>query len=118
MNEATILNLVRLTASRLGAVLFRNNIGAVRTSDGRHIKYGVCNPGGSDLIGFKKIKITQDMVGKDIAVFTAIEVKSQDGIVSKDQKNFIDVVSKAGGISGVARSEVDAQTILNWRGMD
>jgi hypothetical protein len=52
------------------------------------------------------------MVGKTVAVFTAIEAKTATGRVSKDQKNFITQVQDAGGIAGIARSSDDAVDIV------
>jgi hypothetical protein len=41
----------------------------------RPVAVGV--PGMSDLIGWTKIQVTPDMVGKEIAMFTAVEVKTE-----------------------------------------
>lgn len=114
MKESAIQQLVRLTASQAGAVLFRNNQGSHQDDQGRWIKYGVCNPGGSDLIGWTSIQITPDMVGKTVAVFTAVEVKTPKGKVTDAQQNFIDQVNKAGGRAGVVHSSTDAQLLLEF----
>lgn len=112
MKETAIQQAVRLALSQAGAVMFRNNQGAYQDDQGRWIKYGVCNPGGSDLIGWTPIQVTQDMVGKTVAVFTAVEVKTPKGKVTDAQQNFIDQVNKAGGRAGVVRSPDDAQLLL------
>ena len=52
------------------------------------------------------------MVGQKIAIFTAIEVKSDTGKSSEAQKNFLQMVENFGGISGVARSVQEAQEII------
>lgn len=57
--------------------------------------------------------ITQDMVGKSVGLFTAVEVKTPTGRVSKDQKNFIDTVIRLGGLAGVARHEDDLSKIID-----
>lgn len=114
MKESAIQQLVRLTASQAGAVLFRNNMGAYQDDQGRWVKYGVCNPGGSDLIGWTSITITPDMVGTRLAVFTAVEVKTTKGRVTDAQLNFIDQVNKAGGRAGVVRSSDDTQLLLKF----
>lgn len=76
------------------------------------MQFGVGNPGGSDLIGYKMITVTEEMVGQDIAQFAAVEVKTPKGRVKEEQKRFIEHILKAGGIAGVARSVDDAQEIL------
>ena len=99
--ESSILQQIRLAAAP--AVLFRNNSGSYM-KDGYFIRYGVGQPGGSDLIGWT--------TRNGIAVFTAIEVKTATGRVSPEQENFINVVRRAGGIAGIARSVEDARRII------
>lgn len=94
------------------SVLFRNNQGAYKDDGGRWIKYGVCNPGGSDLIGWTSKTVTQDMVGSKVAIFTAVEVKTAKGRATEAQLNFIEQVKQAGGIAGIARSADDALALL------
>lgn len=93
------------------ARLFRNNVGLFETKGGHLVKTGLC-AGSSDLIGFSSKIVTQDMVGKKIAIFTAIEVKTKKGRSSKDQMNFISAVKNFGGIAGVARSKEDLKELL------
>lgn len=106
-SEAVIQQQIRLAAGSVGSTLFRNNVGSYKDPTGRWVQYGVCNPGGSDLIGWTPVTVTQDMVGKQIAVFTAVEVKSQRGTPTQPQITFIDAVTKAGGFAGIARSVAD-----------
>ncbi len=80
--------------------IFRNNTGSVVTQDGRFITFGLC-VGSSDLIGWTEIEITPEMVGQKLAVFTAVEVKKKGKKPSKEQLNFIRIVSEAGGIAKV-----------------
>lgn len=96
--------------------LFRNNVGSYKTPTGGWVEHGLCS-GAADLIGWKTMTITPDMVGAQVAVFTAVEVKTATGRSSPTQKNFLLQVSKSGGLSGVARSLVDAEQILK-RGRD
>lgn len=70
--------------------------------------------GASDLCGWTTVRITPQMVGRDVAVFTAIETKrSKGGRVSTEQKNFINQVNAAGGIAGVASSPEQATAIID-----
>jgi hypothetical protein len=75
------------------------------------ITMGLCE-GSSDLIGWVSREITQDMVGKRVAQFLAIETKSKSGRPSDEQKNFIAAVKKAGGAAGIARTDADAWAII------
>jgi len=73
--------------------------------------FGLCE-GSSDLIGWRSITITEDMVGQRIAQFVAIEVKNEAGKLRKTQAAFLNTVAEAGGRAGVARSVTDAVHIL------
>ena len=112
MKESNIQANIRLALSKAGATIFRNQVGQYTTDDGRVIRYGVCNPGGSDLVGWKPVVVDESMVGRTIAAFVAIEVKRPGGKVSESQQRFLDAVARAGGIAGVARSPADALKII------
>lgn len=111
-SEQKIQAEIQIETSNHGVQLFRNNTGAYTTESGSYVRFGVGGPGGSDLIGLTPVKITQDMVGKTIGVFTAIEVKTERGKATKQQQKFIDSIIKNGGIAGVARSAGDALNII------
>lgn len=114
MKEKNIQSEIMLALSYAGSTVFRNNCGVTPPQqDGRRIRYGVGNPGGSDLIGITPVTITPDMVGQTLGVFTAIEVKKPTGSrISQDQKNFIAAIINAGGYAGVARSPEEALEII------
>lgn len=111
MAESAIMRAIMLACSRGAARLFRNNVGVFRTDDGRAVKTGLCN-GSSDLIGWRSIEVTPDMVGRRVAVFAAIEVKDR-GRPTAEQQRFIGAVLSAGGIAGVARSVAEAEALLD-----
>ena len=127
MLERDVQALVRLEISKEGAVGFRQNVAACWTGDAkrigprtvlienaRFIKTGLC-VGSSDVIGWKSVVITPEMVGLPVAVFLAVETKSESGRASKEQKNFLERVSEAGGIAILARSAQDvAGGLRNW----
>jgi len=73
--------------------------------------------GTSDLVGWTQVLITPEMVGTRVAVFTCIETKrTKGGRTSQDQQNFIDQVTRSGGIAGVANSPEAAKKIIaDWR---
>jgi hypothetical protein len=94
--------------SKLGHRVFRNNVGLYYTKNGFPVKCGLC-AGSGDLIGWKVTKITPDMVGKMVAVFTSIEVKTESGRLETDQILWADNITKMGGIAICARSEKEAE---------
>jgi len=125
MKETNIQRLIMLALSRANCRIFRNNVGTAwngknyATKDGRRvienpqiIRFGLC-PGSSDLIGYTEKEVTPDMVGKKVAIFTAVEVKKPKGVRSEKQRNFIDRVNAAGGFGGFATSEAEALEIIN-----
>lgn len=110
-HEAKVQNSIRLALGRGLVRLFRNNTGALKDQHGRLVTFGLCK-GSSDLIGWRTVTVTQDMVGQKVAVFTAIEVKDK-GRPTQDQLAFIKAVRDAGGLAGVARGIPEAQAILD-----
>jgi len=76
------------------------------------VQFGVGSPGGSDLIGYRRVRVTEEMVGQEIAQFAAVEVKSARGRVKPEQQQFINHVLSAGGVAGIARSVDEAQKLL------
>lgn len=115
--ETTLQQHIRLAVGQRSDVrLFRNNTGTLpdpRT--GRPIQFGLAK-GSADLIGIKQVTITPDMVGQTIGVFTSIEVKTPTGRVTPQQRNWLAMVRKLGGIAGIARSIRDANEILGLVG--
>jgi hypothetical protein len=73
---------------------------------------GVGGDGGSDLIGWRSVVVTEDMVGKTIAQLMVIETKTNTGRIREEQKAFISTTKNAGAIAGIARSEEDLEKII------
>jgi len=124
LKESNIQKLIMIKASQLGARLFRINVGTGWTGDKfikqgrdmliknyRPFKTGVPK-GYHDTSGWTPIEITQDMVGKKVAVFTMFEIKTSKGKPSPEQLNFEAVVNEAGGISAILRSEQELELAL------
>lgn len=112
MTESATLAAIRIALGTTpGLRLFRNQTGALRDASGRLVTFGLVK-GGADLIGYRTVTVTQEMVGKPIAIFAAIEVKTASGRVAPSQQHFLDVVSAAGGIAAVARSPEQALAAL------
>ena len=92
-----------------------NRSGETFLRNPKPFRYGL-QKGVSDILGYQHIIITPDMVGREIAVFLAIEVKNPDGgKPSPEQINFIRTVERFGGISGFARSVEEAVKIIEGR---
>ena len=112
MTEGDIMRTIQLDLANGPVRLLRNNAGMLKNQAGNIVRFGVGGVGGSDLLGWRTITITPDMVGQSVAVFAAIEVKTPQGRVTPEQQNFIDRVAHFGGLAGVARSTEDARQIL------
>jgi hypothetical protein len=110
-SEQSIQQHIRLTCSTGSTRLFRNNTGTLKDQNGRPVSFGLCK-GSADLIGWKRVTVTPEMVGSTVAVFTSIEVKTPTGRLRHEQQQWLDAVQAAGGIAGVARSVEDAQRIM------
>ena len=96
--------------SMLGLRMFRNTVGACATAAGGWIQYGL-SIGSSDLIGWHSAEVTPGMVGKRVAIFTAVEVKRPGKPLTNEQNVFLRNVREAGGIAFIARdpANVEAQ---------
>lgn len=103
--EHKIQNEIRLALSEK-CVIFRINVGVVKTPDGRYFDTGVPK-GFSDLFGFRKAD------GR--VVF--IEVKTAKGRASPQQMRFIRQMTEYGAIAGICRSAEDALKLIDSGGI-
>lgn len=119
VKEKKLINELMLLATSMGNRLFRNNVGmswvgtiihkdinTLTLSHPRPFHSGLAK-GSSDLIGWTTKLVTQDMVGKKIAVFTAYEVKTKNLKSTPEQEAFINIVNDSGGIAKVIRKITD-----------
>lgn len=123
MSEKTLLSEIQLLFTKKGHRIFRQNTGTgwageffkppmptnirITPSDvvirnARPLRAGLCT-GSSDLIGWQTITITEDMIGKKVAIFTAIEGKYGSTRTTLEQQRFIDSVNESGGHGQVVR---------------
>lgn len=100
-NETALMHQIMLALSERGCLIYRNNTGSIKTTDGRFVKFGLC-VGSSDLIGIAP-------GGR----FCAFEVKTDTGRATIEQKRFINAVIAAGGIAGIVRSPAEALALIN-----
>lgn len=110
LSEAAVQNQYRFKAAQEGAVLWRNNVGALLRPDGVPVRFGLANESkqmnakwkSGDLIGIRPVKITSNMVGTTLGRFVSAEVKESGwkytGTVrERAQQNWIDLVVSLGG---------------------
>lgn len=133
MRETPLLKEILLTASSMGSRLFRNNVGKcwagksevitrnqsvyvergdVVVRQARRFHAGLTK-GSADLVGWTPTEITPEMVGRTVAIFTSVEVKTKSGRLKKEQHNFHCAVRSAGGFSLVARSVEEVRQFLS-----
>lgn len=126
MHEKDLLDDIQITASKSRrCVLFRNNVGQgwvgqivektptrITLANFRPLHAGLVR-GSSDLIGWTTVTITPEMVGRKIAVFTALEAKTPRDKLKPDQDNFITRVKEAGGIASEIRDAAHISGIIS-----
>jgi hypothetical protein len=112
------------TGALPGVCLFRQNTGMAWMGDAKlvgpervvienahPVRFGLCT-GSPDIVGWRSIEITPDMVGRRVAVFVGLEAKSGTGRATKDQRRFLEILNAAGGIASVVRAPDDAVALL------
>lgn len=115
MAERDIQETIRLEAAGLGIALYRNNVGALLDTNGRLVRYGLCNDTkalnekikSGDLIGIRPVVITPAHVGRTIGQFISRECKAPGWVFSGQpreiaQQVWIDIVRGFGGDAGFA----------------
>src|SRR6185437_16266155 len=109
-SEAAVQARVRLEAAKVGARLWRNNVGALLDSRGVPVRYGLANDSpqlnrtvkSGDLIGWRPVLITAAHVGSTIAQFVSRECKREGWRYSGDdheraQLRWAELVNSCGG---------------------
>lgn len=126
MKEAASQNHILLEAARLGCDLYRNNSGVLNNDKGVPVRYGLANESAainkrfksSDLIGITPIRITPEMVGSIVGVFTAIECKHTGWKFNPQSEHetaqlaFINLILRDGGYAGFASTPEEFRRII------
>lgn len=125
-SENEIQQRIQIEAVKYGCQIMRNNSGSLQDATGRWIRFGLGNISkkhgdkikSSDLIGFTRVTITSEMVGKTLAVITTVEVKEpgwKRNLKDKRenaQEAFIVWIKAAGGFAGFANSIEEFKRII------
>jgi len=126
--ETNISHKTELAASKLGFAMHRNNTGVFYAIKDhgfkrnqafvnllnkffRRVQAGL-GKGTSDLIGWRTVEITPDMVGKRIAIFAALEIKTDKGRASPEQINFVKQVRAEGGIAEFVKGDEGVEDLV------
>lgn len=110
-SETAVSNNYRAHFAESGqGILWRNNLGAAFDPNGNFIRYGLANDSkqmnkivkSGDLIGIRKVFITENMVGTTIGQFVSRETKKVGWQYTGDEReeaqaNWIALVNKYGG---------------------
>lgn len=128
--EQLLASNILLEAAKTRTALFRNTVGMgwagkmISNQQGRvqlvnayPLQAGLTK-GSPDLVGWHTVEITPEMVGKKVAVFTGVEVKTKGVRETPRQQNFIKRLNEAGGIALFARSvEEVVEAIKGFKGV-
>lgn len=96
----------------VGSLIGHEN-GHVILRNARRNSFGLVK-GSGDLIGYRTVTVTPDMVGQRIAVFTSLELKAPKGTTRPEQIQWDSAVRAAGGYSGIVRSVGEAEGVLGF----
>lgn len=138
MKEVEIQSKIRDELCQGGTRVYRNNVGSGLVISHKHsftkqaiiskmidlavklgarasrIKFGL-HEGSGDLIGYKQVTITPDMVGTTVAVFLSVEIKTDKGRPSEAQARWLEHVNSFGGLAIIARSPDEARKLVDGR---
>lgn len=122
-SEDTVQAEIRLSAVKHEIQLFRNNVGVLVDATGRPVRYGLANESkelnqkikSGDLIGWRPVFITQEMVGMVIAQFVSIECKGEKSTTKKSravaQRRWAKLVQKSGGLALILSRAIEADDL-------
>lgn len=104
--------ILRTIGRRRDVFVWRNNTGVARSLDGKRvIKFGC--PGSPDIMGIQEVTITPEMVGLTFGRAFGVEVKTETGEQSEQQKRWEGAWRLRGGLYLLARSPEDVTARLD-----
>ena len=98
--ESDVVAATMLALSRIGALVMRNNSGALRDATGRLVRFGM--KGSADIIVCHRGR------------FVAVECKQQGKLPSPHQSRYAVAVMDAEGIYAVVRSKEEAELLAQY----
>lgn len=113
MSESPVQAAIRCEAARLGAHLWRNNVGVLPDARGVPVRFGL----GNDSARVNDVLKSSDLIGIYRGKFVAIEVKAPGWNGPRTpreraQEAFINLVRLNGGLAGFASCVEDLYKIL------
>jgi hypothetical protein len=125
-SEARAQSEIRLACPRLGMRLWRNNKGALPDSRGVPVRFGLANDSkalgerlrSSDLVGWRRLYIQPEHVGRTLAQFVAVECKAPGWRYSGDeheqgQQRWLALVAADGGLALFATGAAELDDAVN-----
>jgi hypothetical protein len=117
LTESQILAAIRVALGREpDLVLWRLSQGGAVSRKGQTYRAGLSVNGASDLIGILSETVDQcvdyDHARRVVGRWFCLEIKSAKGIVSNEQRMFIQLVRQKGGFAAVVRSVPEALAAL------
>lgn len=115
--ETNVWKQAQIDLSPAGFRLFRNQryVGPIVRQGEITNSFANCGlmNGAGDLIGYRIIRITPDMVGRTFAQFVSLESKvPKGGVVSEDQKNWKAAINKDGGLAEIIHGPEDYADLM------
>ena len=112
MRESAILRDHRLTLGQSPhCLIYRNQVGIASYPGGIRVPYGLTR-GAADLIGIRTLTITAAHVGCLVGQFLAVETKTLTGRLTDEQRLFLELVERRGGIAIVGRDAQETAEIV------
>lgn len=107
--EGAVNKVIIQTAREFGSKLWRNRRGMLPLPNGGMLPFGLGPAGFPDDCGYTPIVITPEMVGRKVAVFTAFEAKTDEGVLASHQEAVLNELRDDGCIVGVATCGEDVR---------
>jgi hypothetical protein len=116
MSEANFMRRVIAAAGQHDIWAYRNSVGLFYTRNGLPVRCGLCKDS-ADIIGFRPVLITPDMVGQTIAKFIGWETKGPRTAIRQGQRDWLAMLASHGGEARlIVEGETDLEAI--YRGED
>ena len=113
MTEMDIQAAVMIAVGSLpGVRLWRNNTGSAWQGEVIEQKRGQITLAWPRRIEFGLCVGSSDLIGHIGSRFLAMEVKTEDGATTPEQKRFLAHITAAGGLAGIVRSPDDAKRLI------